>query len=196
MTSYHAVFGYISGFLMLAGLIPYLHSIIVTKETRPNQASYGIWMIMGIINLAAYIASGERETVWFLVAGAFNPVLIFALSLRFGERHWYKTDTYCLILAICAIIIWKITSNPVLALATGIIADGLAIVPTMVKIKRDPTSENLLGWVFGLASSVFNVIAVKEWTWANGIYTIYMVSGFIVIVTSLAVLQHKKKVSV
>lgn len=194
MNTYHAVFGYISGFLMLAGMVPYLYSIVITRETRPNRASYGIWMVIGIINLVAYVAAGEKETVWFVVAAAANPVLIFILSFRFGEKQWYRSDTWCLILAVVSIILWRITGNPVLAIATGITADALAVVPTLLKIQRDPTSENLTAWVFGLVSSVCNIIAVNGWTWANGIYTIYMVVGNIIIVVSLATLQRRQKV--
>lgn len=196
MKDYHALLGYFSGILMSIGMIPYLHSIVITRITKPNRTSYGIWMIIGIINLCAYIASGEKETIWFVISGALFPLIIFSLSFRYGEKCWYRSDTWCLCLALFAIVIWKLTGNPILALVSGLIADALAVIPTLIKIKRNPNSENLLGWSFGFVSSIFNVLAVKEWTWSNGIYTIYMVSSFTVIIVPLAVLQYRNKHSV
>lgn len=196
MKNYHALLGYISGVIMLIGMIPYLHSIVITKETKPNRTSYGIWMVIGIINLCAYIASGEKETIWFVISGALFPLIIFLLSFRYGEKCWHRSDTWCLCLALFAIVIWKLTGNPILALISGLVADALAVIPTLIKIKRDPNSENLLSWSFGLTSSVFNILAVKEWTWSNGIYTIYMFLSITLIIVPLAVLQYRNKHSV
>ncbi len=180
--TYHDIFGYIAGAVMIIGMFPYVHSIVVTKETKLNRASWAIWSSIGIINLTAYFFAGEKETIWYVIAAAVNPTILFFLSLRFGEKQWYRSDTVCLVLAAMALVIWRLTGSPVLALIAGLVADALGIVPTFLKVRRDPFSENLLGWLALFTASVCNVIAIKEWTWANGVYNVHAVSGSFLVV--------------
>jgi len=198
---YHDVFGYSAGILLIVGMFPYVRSIIKTKKegeekTELNRASWLIWMAIGIINLFAYFSAGEKETIWFVVVGALNPTILFVLSLKFGEKHWYGLDTVCLVLAIVALILWKTTGNPVLALAACLSADALAIIPTFIKVRNKPLSENLTGWFIGLLASFSNMMAVKEWTWTNGIYTLYMVVGFLSIVWAIVLTRWQKRISI
>ncbi len=180
-------------------MFPYVRSIIKTKKegeerTELNRASWLIWAAIGIINLFAYFSAGEKETIWFVVVGALNPTILFVLSLKFGEKYWYGADTICLVLAIVALVLWKTTDNPLLALATCLSADALAIIPTFIKVRNNPLSENLTGWFIGLLASFSNMIAVKEWTWANGIYTLYMVVGFLAIVWVIVLTRWQKRI--
>jgi len=167
---------------MALGMIPYVYSILITKETKPNRASWAIWAVIGLINLVAYLAAGEKETVWFVILAGINPSIIFALSFKYGEKRWYKSDSYCLSLAALAILLWKVTGNPVLALVCGLTADALGLIPTLGKINRMPNSENVTGWLMLLIASVLNIAAVDRWTWANGAYTIYSVVGSTLVV--------------
>ena len=180
---------------MFIVMVPYVRSVVFTGETKLSRASWAIWGAIGIINLAAYFYAGERETIWFVIGCALNPVLLFVLSLKFGEKQWRASDTACLVLAAVALIMWKRTGNPVLALAAGLTADAVGGIPTFLKVRRDPHSENLLGWVIGLAASVCNILAVKQWTWANSIYTGYMVFAFLIIVIPIAIGQSRKTAS-
>jgi len=193
--SLHDLFGYAAGILMIIVMFPYVRSIVFTRETKLNRASWAIWGTIGIINLAAYFCAGERETIWFVIASALNPVIIFILSLKFGEKRWHASDTACLALAAVALIIWKLTGNPVLALVAGLTADVLGGIPTFLKVIRNPHSENLAGWAIGLAASICNVFAVKQWTVANSIYTGYMVFAFLIIIIPIAIGQSRKTAS-
>lgn len=183
--TYHDVFGYLAGILMAVGMLPYIWSVVWTKETKLNRSSWIIWSCIGTINLLAYTSAGEKETVWFVLIGAINPVVLLLLSFKYGIRNWYQSDTYCIILAGMAVVIWKTTGNPVLAVVAGLAADGIGIVPLFLKIRKDSSTENLLSWLIGFVSSICNLFAIREWTWMNGIYTIYMAISFAVILKPL-----------
>jgi hypothetical protein len=177
---------------MVVGMVPYVMSVI-EKKTILNHSSWIIWSTIGIINFVAYASAGEKETLWFVGISALNPTILFFMSLKYGVKKWLATDTYCLLLAAAAIIIWKVTGNPVLALAAGLVADSLGIVPVVCKVIKEPFTENLTGWSIGLLASFCNLIAVKEWTWANSLYTIYSITGFLVIVVTLVRGQYFRK---
>ncbi len=166
-------------------MFPYIRSIVITKETKLNRVSWIIWSTIGIINLAAYISAGEKGTIWFVIAAAINPIILLLLSLKFGEKHWYPIDTACIVLAALSLLLWRMTGNPILALVAGLVADFLGLVPTFIKVIRNPHSENLVSWLIGLLAGICNIIAVQPWTWASGIYTIYMVSQSILVIVPI-----------
>ncbi len=177
---------------MLLGMVPYVRSIVSTKETILNQSSWFIWMVIGFINFFAYRSSGEKETIWLVLVGAVNPSILFFLSLRYGTRVWLKSDTVCILLAIASLVVWRISSNPALTLTASLTADLLAMIPLLIKIRSDPDSENVPGWVIGMIASACNIVAIKEWTWANGIYNLYMFIGIGTILFSIVLGRHRK----
>ncbi len=181
----HDIFGYIAVGLMALGMFPYVKSIVFTKKTHLNVSSWAIWASLGIINALAYAKAGERETLGFVILSATNPTIIFLLSLKYGIKEWEKEDKWCLILAIVAIVSWKLSGNPVLAIASCVAADIFALYPLYKKVRKDPYSENLLGWVIALSASISNVAAIKQLTWANAIYMGYAVSAFVLITAIL-----------
>lgn len=189
--SHHLVFGWVAGLFLIAGMGPYVRAVVITRTTKPNRASWAIWAGIGIINFAAYFVAGERITIWFLAAAAGNSVILFFLSLKFGEKKWRTSDTVCLLLAFSALGIWKLTGNPITALAMGITADALAVIPTFLKVRRSPDSECLASWLCVLAASACNLLGVDHWTWANGLYNIYAFFGSVFLVVPLALGQRK-----
>ncbi len=181
----HDIFGYLAVALMALGMFPYVKSIVFTKKTHLNVSSWAIWASLGIINAFAYAKAGERETLGFVILSATNPTIIFLLSLKYGIKKWEKEDKWCLMFAVVAIASWKLSGNPVLAIASCVAADIFALYPLYKKVLRDPYSENLLGWIIALSASICNVVAIKQLTWANGIYMGYAVSAFILITAIL-----------
>jgi hypothetical protein len=167
---------------MEIGMYPYLRSIIVTKETKPNQVSWLIWSCIGLTNLFTYVSAGAGESVWFALASAINTTAIFLLSLKYGEKKWSPTDIASLALASIGIIIWKISGSATLGLIASLTIEGLGTVPTAKKLWHDPWSENLTGWCIGLTASVLNIFAVEHWNLATIAFTTYNILGFGIIV--------------
>lgn len=163
-------------------MFPYVRSIVWPvnphQRTTPNRVSYFIWWTLSVINFFAYRAAGEKETLLLPLIGCFTSGTILLLSLKWGERKWYPVDKYCLGLGILAISFWWITESPLAAICIIVIADALAVVPTISKICRNPWSENITGWTCGFCASIANTFAIKELTWANGVYNGYMVLSF------------------
>lgn len=179
--SIYDVYGYIAGVIMALGMFPYVRSIVKTKETKLNQASWLIWSALGITNLISYFLSGEKETIRYVAVAAVNPVIIYLLSLKYGIKEWTRTDKQCVKAAAVAVVCILI-GQPFLALIAGITGDALGLYPTYLKVKKEPLSENLTGWWMLLLASTFNIFAVKEWTLANGCYTLYAIIASVLIV--------------
>lgn len=77
-------------------------------------------------------------------------------------------------LSVLGLILWLITKVGNVAIFFGIMADGLAAVPTIVKSYHYPETENSTIFIFGLINSVIALLALTEWNFQNYGFPIYL----------------------
>jgi hypothetical protein len=65
----------------------------------------------------------------------FGPLLVFAASFVNKQSYWRlgPTDYLCSACSVLALVLWRITSNPSVAIVFEIASDGLAALPTLIK---------------------------------------------------------------
>lgn len=170
--------------------IPYIWSIFKGR-TRPARATYGILSVIEIINLASYVSAGATTTRWLFVALTFNAIFIFCLSLKYGMGGRNKFDILCLILASLAIVLWKTTNNPELAVYISVLAGFIGYLPTIKKAYLLPDTENTLSWGMYVVAATLNVCALTN---LKPAVIFPPLCGFIlsVIVTSLLIFPRWK----
>ncbi len=64
---------------------------------------------------------------------------------------------------------------PFWALLLAILSDGIAAVPTVIAVTKNPASESRAGWSIFLAGAFLNLFAVKTWNFQEAGYTIYLI---------------------
>jgi hypothetical protein len=106
--------GQIAAVIAALQVIPYVWSILKGR-TRPSRASYAIWSVVQAIEFISYISAGATTTKWALLVLTINAVIIFGLSLKYGIGGRNKFDVPCLLMAAIAILLWKTTNSPALA---------------------------------------------------------------------------------
>jgi hypothetical protein len=143
----------------VAQSIPYYISIL-RGHTRPQRASYGIWLVIETVEVASYIASGATTTKWVLIISAFNSLVIFLLSFKYGMGGANKLDIASLSLAAVAIILWITTSKPSFAVYMSVLAGCIGFIPTIRKAYLYPRTENTLSWCMYVAAVGLNVCAL------------------------------------
>jgi len=151
--------GEIAAIVEVAQSIPYYISIL-RGNTRPQRASYGIWLVIEIVAVSSYIASGATTTKWVPLISAFNSLVIFILAFKYGMGGKSKFDLFSLSLAGLAIAIWVITKNPVLAVYMSTLADCIGFMPTIKKAYLYPSTENTLSWCMYVVAVALNVCAL------------------------------------
>lgn len=135
----------LSAILSFYAVIPYLHSI-VKRETTPHQFSWLIFTIMnGIIFLSQYLAGGRKSVIVFFVAFLDN-LAILVLSLKYGVRDTSKWDRILFASALITIVIWVLTKSNDLTIWLTVLIDIFASTILILKIRKDPYSENLQAW--------------------------------------------------
>jgi hypothetical protein len=113
-------------------------------KSKPNRMTFLIWSVGPLIGVVAGIAAGAAW--WALLpvlVGGLGPLAILLSSFVNPNAYWKLgiLDYTCGALAILALIFWRTTSDPAVAIAFSIAADALASLPTIIKSWRFPETE-------------------------------------------------------
>lgn len=159
----------LAGAVALVAYIPYLRDTLSGK-TRPNRASWWIYTIVGTIGTGSTYLAGARWTLLAPAVYAVASLAVALLAIRRGEGGWSVLDRCCLGTAALSVAVWLISGDPLLAVMMNSAADLAGSVPTMRKAWIDPARENRWAWLLYLVANSLTLLAVPEWTLAQGLY--------------------------
>lgn len=180
--------GIISGIIAFSSYFFYIPSII-KRKTKPNRASWWIWGLLGTSIAISYYISGARATIWVPLSEATGPLLVALLSIKYGEGGWTCFDRRCIVGAAGVSFFWWVTSSSVIALASYLLIDIMAVLPTIRKSLHRPENENKIAWGLTFTGQFLNIFAVEKLIFSILIYPIYMIITNSVIFS----LQFRKK---
>lgn len=152
------------------------------NPTRPSRSTWWILSLIALILIFTNKAEGASDTVWFIWGLFWGQLGIALLSIRYGESGWTLQDTLCTVGALLAIVFWLVLNDPLYALLAAIIADTLAILPTIHKSLVKPWSESRFAWLLTTIAAVLNLFALENtsvfdpatWFSPQAIFPIYM----------------------
>jgi hypothetical protein len=165
--------GLLAGIITLLGFVPYCIAI-VQGRTKPNQATWWIWSIVGIMLASSYWASGATQTLWVPISYVIGPIITTALAMRYGASQWNRFDRLCILGALASLILWLLLRSPQVALVINLIIDLCGALPTIRNARRRPQDENLPGWLLFTVGNALNILAIDRWTWEIASYPIYI----------------------
>lgn len=152
-------FGKISALLVFVGVVPYIWQTI-TGKVRPERASWFVWFALGFIALWGQAVAGGHDSLWLTISQTALTGIVFVLSIFRGVGGFTKFDLKCLALAALGVVIWRISSQPGIAILGVIFADAMGTIPTARKAYFDPDSEASFSWGIDVLSGAFGVLAV------------------------------------
>lgn len=177
MNQWQEYAGFIAGILSSIGFVFYSLSTF-KGPTKPNRASWWIWTFVGFLLLYSEYKVGSVYTVWVPAIYAVGPLIVAILSLWKGEPGFSRLDKACLGGAsIClALFLWwhgrehRLWITHVLCL----MVDLIGVLPTFLKIYREPEKESRVAWTLFALSNIANVCAVESLKFEKVAYPIYM----------------------
>ncbi|MHB1865303.1 MAG: hypothetical protein ACYCPS_04075 [Candidatus Saccharimonadales bacterium] len=116
------VFGLLAVTIGLLAAIPYIYGI-VSKKTKPHRISWAIWSFLALVTLTSYISNGAKWSALLAVAAAFNNLVIFILSLKYGVGGGSLLDKVVLAIGILGVILWAVTQQAAYGLLFALGAD-------------------------------------------------------------------------
>jgi hypothetical protein len=192
MASFPEIAGVVAGVLSLVGYIPYIYETIKGR-TRPNQATWIIWTVVGGLLAFSYLANQGLSSSWLPLGYFVGPLLVAILTFRYGYSSWSKLDIACVIAAGISIIPWLFLSNPDITLLINIFIDSTGAIPTIIKTYHEPESEDFTAWLIFFIANTLQLFAVTTWNIA-GLYPIYLfiLAGLLVAFIVKGKIQKRK----
>lgn len=148
----------------------------------PQRATWSIWLfVTGTIAASMFVGGVKDGTVFIPLGYCIGNVVIVSLSLKRGVGGWDKLDRWCIGVSVTGMALWVMTGNPITALALNILADMSASLPTVRKVWTTPESEDTLSWSVFLVGGTLSLFAVREWTFVQAGYSLFLVPAIALI---------------
>ncbi len=177
----HELLGIIAGILALASAIPYIWDII-GGITKPNIVTYFVWTLLQGIAIVAQYEAGASWSIFLIIGTTLNVGIISILSIvGYGYKEYTHFDTAALVLAVIAIGVLIFTDHPVLAIILPVVADAIGALPTLIKTKKHPETEERFAWFIMIVASALGVLATEKFDTANLLYPGFLLVEAVVI---------------
>lgn len=164
----------ISSIIAIISFLPYIKDIF-RKQTKPHIYSWLVWSILQSTGVIAMFGAGARYGALGLAIGALFCIFIFFLSFKFGTKNITRFDTWCLLGAICAIIVWIVQKNPLFSVILITIIDFIGFVPTYRKSWVNPNSETAALYIMSATSNLFGIFAIAQYSVTSTLYVASLV---------------------
>lgn len=150
---------YLGSLVMLVGVFSYTRETL-RGRTKPNRVTWLLWSIAPLIGTAAAFSDGVRLATLPVFVTGVAPLVVFLASFVNKNSYWKleRTDYVCGAVSLLALILWKVTSDPIIAISFSIVSDALAALPTLIKSWKFPETESGIAYTtaaFGTATSFF-----------------------------------------
>jgi hypothetical protein len=147
---------------------------MIKGRAKPHRTTRLVLFVITALGFFSVYAQGDRAVAWFLGICAVQSLVLLLMSIKIGMGGWAKIDILCLAIALIGIILWKVTSNPVLGLYGAVTADLAGMIPALIKTYKLPNTEYWLGYVFDLAAILLTGLAVQNGGFNEYLYPVYL----------------------
>jgi hypothetical protein len=182
----------VSAILAIVAVIPYIYGVF-TSTVRPERASWFVWTALIAVSLVSQIAAGGGESLGLVVGDLIATVIVLAVSLFKGTGGLTRFDLSCLVLAAIGIIVWQISSQPIVAIVAVVFADMIGSLPTIRKAYNDPASELWITYFITTVAALLAVIAVGRWAFVLLVYPVYILFANAAVVVAIKMGSIRKE---
>ena len=146
-------------------------------RSQPNRVTFLLWSIAPTIGTVAALSDGVTWAVLPVFTSGLCPFLIFLSSFVNKNAVWKLGvfDYGCGLFSVLALVLWKMTGQPVLAIAFAILSDALAALPTVKKSWTHPHSETAVSHASGLFNALTSFFVMTSWSASAIAFPIYLV---------------------
>jgi hypothetical protein len=184
------ILGFATGFISVISYIPYIRDMFA-GTTKPERASWFIWLILGGIAFFSQLAKGATHSLWLPGIQSFFNLVIFLLAIKFGVGGFTRRDSIALAAAALGLLLWYFTKEAAVALFIVIAVDAVGMVLTVIKSYEDPGSETIASWYLFAASGLVAAFAVGEFNLILLAYPLYIVFANLAVVAAIYWGRHK-----
>jgi len=142
----------------------YIKSIVKGK-TKPHVFSWVIWGIATLTVFAAQYSDGGGAGSWSIgVSGLITSGIAIYSYFHKADISITKSDWVFFILALLAIPLWYVTSDPMWSVILLTTIDALGYLPTFRKSYHHPHQENLFLYVVLGIRNLMSVVSLEHYS--------------------------------
>jgi len=162
---------------------PYIRSILKGK-TRPHVFSWIIWGTTTFIVFLAQLAGGGGVGAWPIgVSGIITIYIALLAYIKKSDHTITKMDWTFLGVAITALPLWYVTSEPLWAVVILTFVDLLGFGPTIRKAYHFPLEENITFYSIFIARNIAVVFALEYYSLTTVLFPAAVaIASFILVV--------------
>lgn len=145
-------------------------------QVQPNAVTWFFWGVAPLIAFIAQLQEGVGLEAWMSLGLAVGPLAICIMAIVRRDARWKITyfDILCGVFAAAGLLLWQITSDPMIAIWFAIVADIFGGVPTLRKIYVHPHTEKALPYFLTILSMVITLLTISTWQFANYAFPVYI----------------------
>lgn len=166
-----------AGSLFFAIITPIIgiRSILV-KDFRPHRTTRLVILILSSVFFVTLLINKEFGSIYLSSVQLFGSVTIFLLSLKKGVGGATRFDKF--VLSLCVILIFCLfnISDLVVTLILTIAVDIIAFLPTILKIVRNPESEEWKFYFADVLASTLTLLSFDSFSISSIIFPLYLFS--------------------
>jgi len=175
---------FVAGCIAILGAVPYIIDTLKGK-THPNIVTWFTWTLLNGINAAAAWSSGATQTAIFSAGGAIATGAILIVGLRRGLKQYTRFDIICQAAALLGVVLWRITSQPSIAVAINVVTDFTGWLPTYRHALKAPHAETWQTFALSGLSSALTLISIQHYTFIALAFPVYIFSANVAIVNTI-----------
>lgn len=176
--------GVIASCITLLSYVLYFRGILFFN-TVPHAVSWFCWGLFGAVACAGQILGNGGAGAWPTGIGAFFCLVIAVIGVWRGGRQIRPVDYACLVIALVALVLWKLSSQPLVAVLIVTLADVTVMIPTVRKGWLYPEQETLSTFFLTALRHALGMMALSEYTLLTALYPAALIMsnlGFVLVV--------------
>jgi hypothetical protein len=156
------------------------------SKTKPNRVTWALWAVAPLIGTVAAVSDGVTLAVLPVFTAGFVPLLVLAASFYNKNAYWKLTkfDFACAVPSVLALVVWSLTKNPNHAIMFAVLADGLATLPTLVKIWKYPHTETVRKFESSMFCGFTAFFAIEAWEFSAVAFPVYIVLSNLALISA------------
>ncbi|MBC7459674.1 hypothetical protein H7200_03115 [Candidatus Saccharibacteria bacterium] len=143
-------------------------------KTKPHSVTWFIWGLLNSFIFFEQINNGAGEGAWVTGTAAVANILIFILSLKYGEKRITKLDVFCLVSAIAILVFWLQTADTVPAIILACVIFIVGFIPTITKAWRRSQEETTVTFALNGLKFFIALFALQSFTIVTALYPIVL----------------------
>lgn len=151
----------------------------VRGSVRPNPVTWLLWAVAPGVAFAAQVARHAGPAALTTLSVGLGPLIVVRCALSrpgFRSTRPGRAELRCAALSVGALVGWWLTADPATALALSILADGCAAVPTIVKCRRRPETEERTVYALMALSAALTLATLPAWTFTAAGFSCYLLA--------------------